>query len=585
MKKENKILIYDTETNSKLPEEASLKWFGAYSYTTKQYYLFDYTQKNQIQKIIDEHNVFIGFNNKSFDNVVIENYGISLEFKQVIDLWEISAPRGNGDFGKNNKNRLVAMGIKLKNFTLKNIAEVLKLDDFGKGDIDYNIFMKDTWTEEEKTQIKKYLKQDIELTKRLYEWYETQFAPLKKLLPEEEIRKFKHIKISLASLAYHIICHKAALPIAWTEEADKVQDVERIAGGHHIDPREEMSSGNIVYLDFTSAYPHALLMGNLFSLVKPEEQGWNGQGFYELKGKYNNKEQGKIENAIKEIFLERLSAKRAGDKIKAQAYKIVINSIYGLANNQSFKSIYNPITPGDCTHIVRTWIKKLAKTIEESGFRCLYGFTDSIMVKIPKESSKEELLYIVNKFIEKIKSTFPFPMNTFGMEVEHELKFVWFVEKKHNKYLWVDNNNEIQYKQTLLNTNTPLVVMRVFDEYIKPKIVKELDVNFTEKELKDKLLEFLEKDIQLAAVEYKVSEKSQYKVKTSIHYQISDKYGEGRHLLIPNSKGIGIGRGKDTKKNKATRHCSIEDFRSNDLAIQDIDLKNLMVYFKPFYKN
>jgi hypothetical protein len=126
--------------------------------------------------------------------------------------------------------------------------------------------------------------------------------------------------------------------------------------------------------------------------------------------------------------------------------------------------------------------------------------------------------------------------------------------------------------------------MRVFDEYIKPKIIKELAINFTEEELKNKLMEFLTENILLGASEYKVSDKDSYKIKTSIHYQISEKYGEGRHLLIANTAGIGVGKAKDTKKYKGVRHCSLEDFKTNNLTAVNIELRNLMSYLKPFFK-
>jgi DNA polymerase elongation subunit (family B) len=180
-------------------------------------------------------------------------------------------------------------------------------------------------------------------------------------------------------------------------------------------------------LTHNSSYPHALLMGNLYSGT--ENEGWNGGGYFNIKGNYNNKEQGKIELALKDILLERLKAKKAGDKVKSNAYKIVINGTYGLTGNAVFKSLYNPITASDCTSMGRTWLKKLAKTLEENGFEVLYGFTDNVILLIPEQSNKEELMYVVKKFIEEVKSHVPFPMESFNLELETEMKFIWFVAK------------------------------------------------------------------------------------------------------------------------------------------------------------
>jgi len=385
-------LIYDIETDSKKTEKANLKWFGAYSYSDEKYYLFDYTKKDKIKKILKEHKYHIGFNNKNFDNPIIEKFleENCFEYKIISDLWEILAPKGREGFGKYNKNRLAVMGFKeFENYKLKTIIKELKLDNENKGEIDYNIFKKDLWTQKEKIKIKKYLKQDIIITKKLMEWYWDQFHPLGELLSKEDKRKLKHLRSSIPSLAYSIICNKAGLPTTFEEKRPK--NLKSYPGGHHINPRWNLVKGNIIEIDFTSAYPHAMIMGNLFS---PSKEGWNGNNYYSLQGTYNNKEKGKIEAAINQIFQERLKAKQEKNTPKNLSYKLVINSIYGLTGNWKFKSLYNPTTAADCTHIVRTWMKKLAKHLEENGFQCLYGFTDSIFIKIPEGLNKEILMFL-----------------------------------------------------------------------------------------------------------------------------------------------------------------------------------------------
>ena len=92
------------------------------------------------------------------------------------------------------------------------------------------------------------------------------------------------------------------------------------------------------------------------------------------------------------------------------------------------------------------------------------------------------------------------------------------------------------------------------------------------------------KEPNLAAQEYKVTDLSEYKIKTSLQYQISDKYGIGRHFLVPNKKGIGVGLQKSTKKKAGIRHCTIEEFNKNNLTVKDIDLTHLLSHLKPFYK-
>jgi len=142
----------------------------------------------------------------------------------------------------------------------------------------------------------------------------------------------------------------------------------------------------------------------------------------------------------------------------------------------------------------------------------------------------------------------------------------------------------VKYKSTLLNTNTPKIIMKVFDNYIKPKIIKELDVLFTEEEIKQQINILLEQDLSFACEEHKVMSIDDYKSKTSIQYQISEAYGEGTHFLIPNTKRIGVGKQKGTRKVKPVRYCTMEEFVENKLTIEDISLKKLLDHLKPFLK-
>jgi DNA polymerase elongation subunit (family B) len=586
---ENKsILVLDIETDSVDIETARMKWFGAYSYLHNEYYMLEFPKdRKEIISLLKDHKVHVGFNTKEFDNPIISN-NLNLnenifEYKVIIDLLEISAPKQGFTLKMSyRKNRLAAMGIKLKSFKLKSIIEALKLDkDIGtKGDIDYKIFAKDEWTAEERADIIKYLKQDIELTKILFEWYENQFSPVKRLLPQKAQDNFLYIKTSLPVLAYNIICHKAGREPIFGE---KTSDRRSYEGGHHIENRVKLAKGNIIEVDFTSAYPHAIMMGNLHSPVNEGEDGWDGDEYYKIKGKYNKIEQGKVELALKEIFLERLKAKKEGDKPKDKSFKICINSFYGASANPVFKSIYSRNAASDCTSIVRTWMKKLAKTLTENGYECLYGFTDSIFILIPPNLNKAHALCVIDEFIKEAVAHMPFPMDTFKMGIEEEIKMIWFVAK--NCYLFVTNKDEIKYKSTLLNTNTPPAVMKLFETYMKPVIIKNLEIPFTKKELQEQLKIVLEKEPELGAQEYNVSSLDSYKVTTSLQYRISKQYGTGRHKLIPNRKGVGLPMGKDTKREAAMRLCTIEEFKEKNLNAGDIDLKHLTSHLRPFYEH
>jgi len=961
--KNKSVLVYDIECDSLDVNEAQVKWFGAYSFMHNQYYMIKYTDDKQIKKLIKEHRVLVGFNNKEFDNPILENdMNIDFQYKVICDLYHVC------------KLRLPIMGLSPINYKLKTIIAHLKLDDQNKGDIDYKVFQKDEWTNAEIYAIKDYLKQDVVITKKLFEFFFEQFKPIRKYLKEKDRDNYVDIRASSASLAYRVICNMAGLEAEFTDSNRKR---EKIAGGHHVLDRIDRARGHIVSVDFTSAYPHAIMMGNLLSPADEDDKtAWTGEHptkldkngapleFYNIDGRYKTDKQGVKEDALRTIFLERLKAKKAKDKVKSLAYKIIINcfsedtevltvvdglkllkdckvgelvysinqqteeveikpithmyeqkykgdmihfkdrnkdlivtpnhdmlvkslpnskirkvkaenvksgyypkskpidglksnfinmkqfskkddlwfikkdnpyynrrkdgglvynrnrtihnsikgynkqingkwffqryprdmlidinmltndlfyligiviaegckciikqtngkgegsyriaisqrkdinpiiwknikecldnlnirysicgncfyisskfwydffsffknsyeceipdwvwkydvshlehlhkglydgdgnkekyryttaskqlrddmiklnlhlgyrcyytqeerngkkywriyrttvgsyrkgvsfyriknptnkivccsvadnatlmagrngrllwsgnSLYGTTGNPAFRHTYDPKAAGACTAMVRTWMKMLGKTLEEHGFIGVYGFTDSVAVLIPPGLTKEHLMMVVDKFVKEIQESVPFPQETFGLEVDKEMKFMWIVTK--NCYLWINMDDTVGYRSTLLDKNTPKIIMKLFDEYMAPKIVKEMDVNFTDLELRKELKKLLKDNLELAGELYTIKDKSQYASKTSLQYQISEAYGEGQHLLIPNLKGIGVGKSKGKKGEFGKRYCTREEYDKNNLTIDDIDLNKMLKHVKPFYK-
>jgi len=110
-------------------------------------------------------------------------------------------------------------------------------------------------------------------------------------------------------------------------------------------------------------------------------------------------------------------------------------------------------------------------------------------------------------------------------------------------------------------------------------------MKFSELELQRELLKILTENPELACEEYRTKELKTYDSETSIQYQISEKYGPGTHNLIPNLKGIGIGRAKTTKTKIGVRHCTHEEFKNNQLKVSDIDLSQSMQRLEPFITN
>lgn len=549
--------IIDVETDSTDPNTAKMKFFGGFDCDTGEIVIYENSQPQAIKKYIQSHKILVGFNIKNYDRVVLENYGIDFEYHIILDLWEALAPRGDKGFGEFNKDRLhdINPSLILQNYKLKTIVESLGLDtDGSKGEIDYNIFKKDSWTEEETEEIHRYLKQDLLLEFKLFEWYKNIFSPLKPYITEKDFNNLKHLSCTSGSLAYKVMCYLSGVEEEYNDkETSKIlkMESERIEGGHHIHPRWEKVRGNIVCRDFVSHYPTIMIMYNLLK----ENQV----------------------KAVQKVLTERLKAKHSGDKATALALKVPANSIYGILGNPTFKNIYAPRAASETTRIGRELLRRYAMTLELDGFIPLYGFTDSVFVGIPKGLAEEHLDVITSYYIENIKKESPNPIDSFSLGIDKEIKFMWFIEKKDNNYLYITKKDKIEVKGGLFDKNVPKCITKLFDDYISPKILKTLDVFFTEKELMVELKKILQEDLMLSAEEYSTRDLTSYSSKTSLQYQITEKYGVGKHKLIPNIKNIGIGRSKNLK------YCSIEDFQSNNLTVDDISFDRMMKYLKPFY--
>ena len=188
-----KAIVFDLETDSVDSSNANLKFHGDICCDTGEITMLPHTKNVEISDRIKEAKILIGFNIKNYDCPILERHGMSCDYKSIIDLYQCLAP--NNFNSTKNKNRLADInpGLKLKNYKLDTIVKALGLDDGGKDEIDYDIFKKDSWTEEELKIIYKYLEKDLVLEKKLFDWYRGIFKPLEKYLSPKVVARHKHL--------------------------------------------------------------------------------------------------------------------------------------------------------------------------------------------------------------------------------------------------------------------------------------------------------------------------------------------------------------------------------------------------------
>jgi DNA polymerase elongation subunit (family B) len=403
------VLVFDIETDGLDTETANMKWFGGFSFRDNAYYFFTGEHTEDIQKLIDDHKVVVGYNSRDFDIPICENNGLSFEYKIRIDLMRVlflpETRRSVREAIIKVKGKILKNV--LKNHKLSTVAETLDLSVM-KGDIDYRIFQKDEWTKDETQEILKYLYADVKITKELFEYLYKEFLPFKQYMSPEDQRKYNWYRTSPASMVYKIVCHAAGLEEEYGERPKTRKNFE---GGLVLTPKREETKGNIIAFDFASLYPNIMIQCALFSDncdCCTEDEKWTGDGFFPVQGKYCSKKQSKIEQFVKDLFIKRMKWKAEGNTSMVYTAKIILNSLYGASSSPLFKSIHTEFIGSDTTAIARQCLRTAVETFERNGYEVIYGDTDSCYVKIPDGKTKEDGQKIADEVVSILQSHMPF---------------------------------------------------------------------------------------------------------------------------------------------------------------------------------
>lgn len=606
-------LIYDIETStygSDVTETGKhkLKFFGAYSYKTKRYYFYENVEYDKIEKIIKDHKFLVGFNNKFYDNPILEQEGYNLNFKIIIDLYKIIQQRMGSIKFKGS-----VLTYHLKSLSLDNVTKTLGLtnEDTSKLKIDYSILDKEKLTFDEMIEWKKYTLRDIDITKKLWEWLFNMFDDWKHHLNEDDIKKLKHITAAPSVYAYKVICNKTGLK----EEYSDIKTYTDLTDGAYVAyPAIEKLSGNIYCLDFASLYPHIMIQCNLFGRNKKEAKGWHGNNIFNPMGFYDKDELSPVSKALQEIYLERKEYKKHKDP-KEYGLKITMNTVYGLLRNSLFKNVYDDIAGNDCCILGQEWIKYAIKVYKDNGYNVFYGDTDSIYLEDVFDD-KEKMLKIKNDIITYIKDSIPFPAETFDMDIDYEIDFIHFFKnpnikgeeenlseedlknktelnllKKNYIFVYKDFNKDGTFEKKVFVKNLGLVKRsnsdlskKIFWEKMSHYILAEHKAKFANEQIKEWIKEYLDNDIFLIAKRISVKNKKNYKSTSCINVQVHDyipkgekfKLGVGNHFLLPNKK-FGVGKG-------LSKYCTFEEYKQY-LSYNDLNLNVVMKELHYFNEN
>ena len=562
------VLCFDIESSSTTGkinvEDAIFKTIAFYEYETNKYSFYTYKDIEEIKKVFKKHRIIISYYGNKYDIPILNKNGINTKNNTHIDLYEVMKKRG------------VYLGIKNISLSLQSVAKHLKLTTHKDENFDYNILNKNEWTEEEINHIKNYNIQDVKVTKELYDKTNTFFLPFKEYVSENDKHNMSWLTSSIPTLSYKIICHQAGL----IEEYVRNPPIESYEGGFVAEPSTNEAHGNILAFDFSSLYPNIFIQCNLFSNqcnCCENKEKWNGDGFFNVKGRYCTRNQGVIEKTVNKLFLQRLEYKKVNDP-REYAIKIIINSLYGIVGFPVFKNIHDYTTASDCTSIARDCVKFAAKIFEDFGFKVLYMDTDSNYIQVPDGKTSDDAVTVANYITKKLQEHMVFPSKEFVFKVDEEIKHMFFFKNGGSYvkklYVYVTKNDELVVKGLpFIKSDSSGIGGLVFEQFMKQTIITTGRIEFDYYDILKWAYDLLEQDKTIALRTFKVGPVKNYKLDTQLQAQISKKYGPGRHQLIPNNK-IGVGEG--------TKLCTMKEFNEAGLTIEDIDLSKFwkeMRYF------
>lgn len=621
---------------------AKVKWVGFYSYkNNKQYYFNAQTQAREIINLLNSHNVLVHFNGTEFDVPILINNGFIDPQKRYnhIDLMVIlGLTTSRTKDGNKYKGRGALMDYKFKNNSLRHMAEVMKLET-QKGDIDYAIFNKDEWTEEETNEILKYLSSDVMAQKQMFDKLVIYWKPFAELIDEKYIYDLSWLKNSIASLTYKCICQVLNTEPTYGEINSQAEEM----GGFVLLPKQEESHG-VFYVDYTSLYPNIFSCFNLTAEIPEDEienyeNVWHGNDLFQVKGYYDCSKWHILSKWIAEKLEERIKLKQTDSESPLiYTLKIILNTIYGIIRSAIFEKVHTKNAGYDCCWIGQQINKFTREMLEQFGFDILQSDTDGFMIKAidDKNNTKEYVLECLEQIVEIIKEHMPFPTNNFTIKIEEYFEYLLspfseqslvednirdklkdgmisgYIEKEIDKkkciidestgevvkvgrswiktrrgrkknYLFIhESKGELKVELVGLplkkDTATPLGV-QIFKEVLEPEILKQKRAKFPKSYIQELIEDYLKKDgvIESLATEYKVQKFDTYKNASQLHAQISKEYFNGEAGVIRLIKNNKVG-----KCGKGNLYCSILEAKEAQLSVEDLNLEKVNNELEPF---
>ena len=217
------------------------------------------------------------------------------------------------------------------------------------------------------------------------------------------------------------------------------QQAAEITGGYVMESKPGLYH-NVLVFDFKSLYPSIIRTFNIdpltyvahqVPLLTKEGPGEGKKASVEATlpvvrapngACFRRDIAGIIPELLTNLATEREQAKRAGDAVKANAIKILMNSFYGVLGAGASR-LFSPAVANAVTHFGQYLIRRAAACAASKGYEVLYGDTDSLFVD-PHEADADRAFTIGERLRVEIGAAVAETVRTeFGCESFLELEF------------------------------------------------------------------------------------------------------------------------------------------------------------------
>jgi DNA polymerase elongation subunit (family B) len=226
------------------------------------------------------------------------------------------------------------------------------------------------------------------------------------------------------------------------------QESEDYEGGAVFDPITGVKE-NVTVLDLKSLYPMCMVTINASPETKVDPESYDGDTFRAPNGTHFRKEpDGIIREMVDELLAEREEKKRlrndhdpgtsAYEQFDRQqgAVKVIMNSLYGVLGWDRFR-LYDKEMGAAVTATGREVIDYTDETASEMGYSVAYGDTDSVMLELGPDVSKEEAIEQSFEIEEYINAAYDdFARDELGVDLEagEEHRFQIEFEKLYRRF-------------------------------------------------------------------------------------------------------------------------------------------------------